>query len=214
MALITIENQPVLSATISMPRNGAWYAEAQTSSQEPLSGVVSISDESSTFSGTVSSGGVFGARNHVRVVGGRGGLGQVIQPRHYRSATIGKILGDICDDCGETKSTFIVPTLSFQRLSYWARPVGTGGTALANLADHLDAVWRVLPNGSVWLGDPGFALAAPSDFAVLSRSPFENSYTVAIDDLSLHVGMSQSAGQIQRIEYTIDTHMRAKYWVD
>lgn len=215
MATITLEDQPVLSGVISMPRLGAWTAELITASQTPLTGSVSLSDGTVTFRGTVSSGGVFGARNHVRVIGGAGGLGGVIQSRHHRSASVNKILGDICADSGEKKSGLILPTISRQIFPYWSRPVGTGGGAVSDLADALGVVWRILPTGEVWIGDPSVPYAAPAEFAVLSRAPHESSFTIAIDDLSLWVGMSQEGGQIQRIEYTLDERRsRARYWVD
>jgi hypothetical protein len=215
MTVLTLESFPVLSAIVSMPRNGAWFAELQIAGERQLSGQVTMSDGSSAFLGSViPGGGAYAGRTFVRLVGGSGGLGKVLNPRHYRSAGVGKILGDICSDADESKSPLIDPRLSQQRVSFWTRNAGTGGSAVANLAESLKTVWRILPTGQVWIGDPELALAAPAEFPVLNRDPFDNTYTIAIDDLSLWVGMSQNAGIIRRIEYAIDSTARAKYWVD
>ena len=213
MATLTLAGQEVLSGTITQPRNGAWTADLQVAGEVALSGAVQLSDGTSVYNGSIASGAVFAGRGHWRVVGGKGGLGGVLGPKHYRSATVGRVLSEICSDSGENRSPLILPTVLLRKLSYWTRPTGTGGTAIANLSDSFESVWRILPNGDVWLGSPGFQLPAPQLFTVLESDPINGSHTIAIDDLSLWVGMSQEPGQISRIEYYIGDNARAKYWV-
>lgn len=215
MTALTLDSNPVLSASISMPRIGTWFADVTVSGEVALSGQVALTDGSSGLLGAViNQDGAFAGRTFTRLVGGAGGLRNVLSPRHYRSASVGKILGDICSEAGEKKSLLIDPRLSLQRVPYWSRPAGTGGAALANLCDSLGAVWRVLPTGEVWIGEPGLSLAAPSEYQVLDRDPLDGSYDIAIDGPSLWVGMSQAAGTIRRIEYSFDEIGRARYWVD
>lgn len=215
MTALTIESLPVISLSLSMPRNGAWFVDAQLSGEADLSGSIVLSDGTVDFSGAFVDGGPHAGRTFCRMVGGTGGLGSILDPRNYRSAGVGKILGDICSDAGESKSAAIDPGLSSQKLAYWTRAAGTGGTAVAQLAKQLDAHWRILPNGDVWIGETDYSIAPPRQFQVLDRDPIDRSYTIAIDDLSLWVGMTQDAGTISRIEYTTDNDQaRATYWVD
>ena len=209
-----LNGYPILSGYLSRPRNGAWTAELQVAGEAPLSGRATLTDGIAGYSGAIVSGSAYAGRGHWRIVGGAGGLGGVIDAKHYRSATVGKVLGDICSDTGEAKSPLILPNIALRNLSFWTRPLGTGGSAVASLADALGVVWRILPTGQIWLGDSGFTIPAPTEYPVLDRDPWHKSYTIAADSLILTTGMTQEAGQIQRIEYSIGDNLRARYWVD
>lgn len=209
MAALYLDGYPVLSATISSPEVGAWFAEVQIAGDVSLSSSVNLGG----WVGSIAIGGPFAGRGHYRIAGGAGGLGSVLNPRHHRGATVSRVLGDICSDAGERKSGLILPTIATQSLPYWSRGTGTGGAAMRQLADHLGAIWRILPTGEVWIGDRGTAYAPPAEFQVLDRDPMDSSYDIAPDSLALWAGHTQEAGLIRRIEYSVGDNIRARYWV-
>lgn len=214
MAVITVNNYQALDLVMTQPRIGTWFADVQLIGAVDVSGAVVISDGTLPYNGTAIAGGTHTGRTYLRIVGGAGGLGITIKPKHYRAAMAGKIIGDICKAAGESKSLLIDPRLALKRLAFWTIPESTAGAALSSLAEALGCVWRVLPTGGVWFGDPDFAIPAPSEYAVLDRDPISRTFTVAVNGLPLMVGMTQSTGTITRIEYAIDSTARARYWVD
>ena len=215
MALITANSAPVLSGAISFPRVGAWTADLVVGSQETPDSLQYIDDGNGTIiTGTVVEGGVYQSRTHIRVVGGLAGLRDLVQARHYRFAPVGQILAELCNDAREVPSPLADPAVHSQVLDYWSRPEGTAGHALGALADSIDAYWRVLQDGMVWIGEPSFVFTTLKEQTVLDADPMRSEYIIAPDGLELTVGMEQSAGVLSRIEYTIGDTLRATYWVD
>lgn len=214
MAEIKINGNVVLDLVMTQPRVGTWFADAQIIGKVDVSGPVLLTDGVMQYAGATVRTGANSGRTFARIVGGAGGLSTTIGPAHYQSAPAGKIIGDICRAAKETKSLLIDPRILLKKMPYWSRTQGTAGAALSEIADALEVVWRVLPTGGVWFGDPDFAVPAARDYLVLDQDPLDGRYTIAIDGLGLIVGMTQSTGIVRRIEYAIDNRARARYWVD
>jgi hypothetical protein len=149
----TIDNKRILTADLSMPRIGVWHASVEADGEEPLSGAVALDIQGTRFRGTVVRSDVVGGRVHAKVAGGGAGLGTDLQARHYANGpTVRQVIGDILQRCGESLSSTADATILGKRLAKWHRSAGTGGTALAEIAENQAAAWRVLPDGTVWVG--------------------------------------------------------------
>ena len=212
MTAINANGYPVLEGVISAPRSGAWWAEIQTVAPLVTGDSVTISDGTTNLVGTVDRGGNAVTRNVARIVGGGGKLKNLSSANHWRGATVGKILGDICSDLGEKKTFAIDPRISLGILPFWSTPLESGGSSLHTLASHIGQVWRVFTNGDIWIGDPNLGLPE-TDFPVLEPHPEDDSYDVAPESLSLWPGKLQGGGVVQRVEYSLGDNLRCTYWL-
>lgn len=172
MSYLTLNGALLTKATIRIPLVGAWVADVEHMT-EPEVGVgdaVSLVFGGQTFVGTVhrvQSG--FGSGYDARIVGGSGGLSTVLDPEQYMSPTVGQVLRDAVSDAGETLSGTISADTLATPLRAWARRSQTLGEALDSLSGLLGLRWRVLLDGTIWLGsDPGTA-AALTDYEMISE---------------------------------------------
>lgn len=214
MTIILANNIPILEGAITVPRVGAWFADITTSPLDVSEGdTVTIFDGGTEWIGTVTSGSLYQSRTTVRVVGGAGGLRSTIGAEHYKAAKVGQVLSSICSATGETASAAIDRAVSTSTLPFWSRYRSTGGTAIDELAAAAGVVWRVLPSGVVWLGSEAEESEAPFEAQVLNYDPGPGTYTIAPEGIGYTPGMTQSAGTISRVEYSISSKLRATYWV-
>lgn len=213
--MITLNGAPVLGGYISQPYNGAWVAELSVAIEEPISGTVVLSDENGqSWIGTVRRGGVFSSRWHGFIVGGGDGIKNTLGAKNYRSGFVGKIILDICSEAGEVQSPLITPAVLGQNLTFWSRPSGTGGEALATLAGELGVQWRVLPAGVVWLGEDS-GQRSPIQYQPLDANFAQSFAEFAPAGLDLKVGEVQNSLQVPivRVDYHISDRLRAKVWI-
>lgn len=214
MTIILANNVPVLSGALTADTVGAWFADITVGAIDATDGdTVTLTDGANYWVGSVVSGGLFESRAMLRIVGGSGGLREPINPRHYKAAKVGQVLSDICSTVGETADPAIDRSVSSTILPFWSRYQQTAGRSVAELADAAGVAWRVLPSGKVWLGSADETYQAPADALVLNHDPASGTYTIAPESIAYTPGMTQSAGTISRIEYSLGNSLRATYWV-
>jgi hypothetical protein len=157
MALIEANGQPVLEALGRRRRVGAWRFDLLVDDPEALAGKVTldVNGGAMTFVGTAVRSAVFSDTNHVQLIAGNGGLNTPGTPRHYNGTTVGGVLSDLLGDAREALSATADASVLGQPLAAWttaATPVATLiGLLLA--AGSPGAVWRSLPDGTVWVGN-------------------------------------------------------------
>lgn len=111
-----------------------------------------------TFTGTVRRAQVTpGTQNlSVTIVGGSGLLLTEIAPRHHTAGTLtvpaGLVAKGIADAAVETLAPGVVAALDAYPLQRYTRVRGEAWAALDVLAADLGVEWRVLANGTLWLG--------------------------------------------------------------
>jgi hypothetical protein len=155
MADSTINDAPVLTGELSMPRVGAWHAKIQSPGDEALSGSVTIVSHGLTFSGTVVRSGVDGGRVLTRVVGGTGKLPTELPAKNYANAVgvkVRQVVADLLREAGETLSADSEGAVLDRTLAKWERSKGTASDALRDILEPFGAAWRVLRDGTVWVG--------------------------------------------------------------
>lgn len=126
-----------------MPQRGAWTADITVATDGDIGPDIVIDE---AFHGFAYRSTVYGASTSLRVVGGAGGLRNVIAAKGYQIAPAIQVAQDIASDCGEA----LAPSAALSGLlTHWARPKGPAERALTQLADYLGVLWRITPSGEI-----------------------------------------------------------------
>ncbi len=207
MSLVTLQGDAVLSGTVARPLSGAWVARLEVDTvAEPL-GPMTLSLAGTLLAGTISQASVFASRVRCVLVGGAGGLATVLPAKFYRSVTLRTVIVDTLIAAGERFSATSDPAVYGQALPAWARTAGTTAQALdALVAKVPGASWRVLADGSIWVGRVAWA-AKSLTFETLSETLAENGIDlraeIATADLSLDAGVSLLGRRVKRVHHVV-----------
>jgi hypothetical protein len=209
MGLLTANGQDVLQAEASRRRTGAWSFDLLVNDPTALAGKVTIDVNSGamTFVGTAVRTGAFSDTAHVRVIAGSGGLSTVAAPRHYVGTSVGIVLGDLLGDAGEALSPTADAAILGQGLDAWT----TGATPVATLISLLlaagapGAVWRSLPDGTIWVGNETWTDAGIDSalYQILEDNAEQNSMLVGCDAPFLLPGTTFEGRKVSYVEDTV-----------
>lgn len=137
---------------------GNWTAHLEFADQVAApAGKVTLRWQGRDLAGAVlRSGQTSAGRTFALVAGGNGHLAQAIPPKikeqSYRNATAQVIASQLLTAAGETMSPTSDAGILGTRLAFWPRRNDTAAALLDDLARKLGCIWRVLPDGSVYLG--------------------------------------------------------------
>ena len=154
---------PIVSVELSMELHKEWLADVTLDipdDQDPPTGTFVMNLEGVEFRGTIQPErtGRYGGYTHIRVVGGAGGLTTELAAKNYSAGviTVRTVLNDILRECGEALSPDAKdPTLDKQLPNY-QRPQGLARDHLTILGGLLGINWRVLRDGTIWVGVEGW----------------------------------------------------------
>jgi hypothetical protein len=187
----------VLAATIILPRIGVWWADVELDTDDALAGAA-ILEYAWSLAGTVADGGqsVHG-RNPVRVVGGRGRLGDDAPAKTFRGVPIRLPIVDTVEGAGEVVSATATWGLSMV-LAHWIRTRRQAAQAVMMLARKGGFAWRFLPDGTFWFGEETWP-EADIEHEVMEELPRENAVLIATDELLLPgtTLLGQRVGRVQ-----------------
>jgi hypothetical protein len=158
----TLQGLPLLRCALTVPRWGAWHADAVVASGTALEvgARVSLVLGGATYSGTVRAGGVWREEGRYRIVAGADGWARSVLDRSYQSALGVRRRNVVADAAREVGETIGDSWLDDVRVGpHFARSVGTA-------SDVLDAVaadgWYLDEAGVTQLGArPAVAFALP-----------------------------------------------------
>jgi hypothetical protein len=215
MALLTCNGLSVLEATIRMPKIGAWDADVVIDTADAsqfLAGQrVTLTTDDGEFSlvGTVrlSRTGVWIDSTRCRVVGGAGGLSQMVPARYYQYGTLKIPLGDILSAAGESLSSTADAGVLATSLQSWTTVAQRAGMEIAALAQAAGPAvsWRVLSDGTIWLGPESWPAAPDSfEYTLIDQHPNENRAEIGADTLALVPGMSLGGQNISHLVHTVE----------
>ena len=216
MGMLRCNGAPVLKLALSLPRIGNWSADVEYDYQTTLAvgDSVTLEDNGLSWNGTVKRTGRNGARRHARVVGGKSKLGTELPPKSYVGTTARSIVADILSAAGETLERTsggepfnVVPT-------YWTRAGFSAGTELARICAMIGADWRMLPEGTVWVGVESYPL---QKFAheEIEASPESASYVIGSERLELRPGVTFDGRRVSRVEHIVtEKSARTVYWTE
>lgn len=188
MSELTINGSAaILRATVHLPLSGVWSAELEVDTDEDITGACTLEADGSTWlSGTVTEGAVSHGLWRGRIVGGAAGLRGTLSPKAYRDATLADVLGDALSESGEALSGTSSGLAIACRL--WHRTEGAAARTVAAVAAAAGYGWRVLADGSVWLGAEIWPDATAADVTLVERDPSQRRWVLGGDVLSLSPG--------------------------
>lgn len=221
MALVTANKLAVISASIQMPRLGAWTADLVVDARAELTGRCTIEiDGGLTLVGAATRTGLFADTAYVRVTAGNDGLRRTVKPKHYIGPNLRTVLADLLRAANETLSSTADPATMATSFPAWttlAQPVGLAISAL--LQDRrLTVMWRMLPDGSLWIGPetwPDSGLRDVADYQILSEVPHEGKMEIGVEAPALVPGVTLGGGRVSYVEHRIgDGAVRSTVWFD
>lgn len=211
MSFVTANDAVVFGGKISIPRQGAWVADLALDSDAGITGPCSIViDGGLTFNGTVVRGGPFLNTTRVRVAPGADGLRTTARAQHYRQTSLGTVLKDLLRAGGETlASTADQATLAttLQAYTQMALPIGKSIAALFGDARVAKASWRMLPDGTCWVGPeawPDSGMAEPNDYVEMDEAPELAAADVGVDTLWPMPGTLLTGRMVSYLEILIE----------
>lgn len=203
MSLFQLGDAPIVRGTITLPRTGRWQADIELESAPPGEGSpVTLRGPGIELVGHAGRVGSFHGAHRVRAVGGTGGLTQELPAASYRNMPVGLLLEEILGPAGERLSSLVGASVTTRTVPSWVRPAGLAGAALAALAELVGVTWRLLPDGSVWLGDDSWASASVGG-EVFDADPITRGVSVALDSAALLPGQTWRGFKVESITHTI-----------
>lgn len=203
-----------LAARLTFPRKGIWQADVKLDTDEELAGParINIDDGKVVLNGTVLRAGAWVGTGYVRVVGGAGGLSKIATPRHYSGPSVGVVLSDLLRQAGETRSGTSDASVLGRRLDAWttsAIPIGQVISLLLKTAVGTgEATWRVLPDGTVWVGIetwPDSGLVEDVDYQTLAEDPGNITARLGVETPLVFPGMSLGGRKVSYVDARLDS---------
>lgn len=161
----TFGTLPLIWAKPCLSYIGAWHAELEASfdGTDPTpnpDGTYTLSANGVDFVGTP----VLGPRKlvgrvKVKIVGGHGGLKTKLTPKHYSKPSVLTVVRDIIAECGEVLSGANDTAQIDQQIPSWERTESPAGRCLTLVLDQLGLIWRVLRDGTIWIGKEEYPAA-------------------------------------------------------
>jgi hypothetical protein len=187
MSRQTLNGYPLLQAIITEPQSGRWTATVEVSTETaPVDPVeISFDDGAVVLVGAIHGGGVESGRWLGRIVGGTGGLSTELTSKAYRAMPLQIVLDDIISETDETLAT-TATSLITRTVPHWHRQIGYGTRAMSALADAVGMVWRVLRDGTIWIGVDTFpAVSVDATWTQLHAFPDLGMVEIAPGDAPL-----------------------------
>lgn len=214
MAYCTLNGAPVLEAAITLPRVGAWHGTLAVDADSPPSGALSLQIGGANWRGFARRSGVWGGVATVRIVGGAGGLSAEVAPQGFRNAQLGAVLQHILRAGGESLASGVDSALLSRVLNWWAAEKVPAGVALAALAESAGLAWRVLPGGSVWMGEESWP-AAEVPGELLGFDAAAARVELFLPEPTLMPGAMLGGRNVGRVEYLVGSdRIRAIGWFE
>jgi hypothetical protein len=210
--MITINGFGIQTGVLCMPAYGAWHMRATVDADAiaDVTGACSIAIEGgATLTGTSYRVGESDGRFDAWIVGGAGRLGIIgaeLVGKFYSAAPSKTIATDIATESGETlSSTSDAATLATLQAK-WMRKASYAGSALGTLTTALGVGWRLLDDGSIWIG-PETWPAYSADVDVIDTCGMDDRIVVADETLGLRPGMSLDGRNVSYVQHTISPEL-------
>jgi hypothetical protein len=219
MSFAEVNGSAVTRGRFTFRLQGAWDAEIEVSTTDPadVTGAVTITVGGTTLHGTAA---VVGADRgnlvSLRVAAGAAGLSTVLAPQDSGQAVSRRqLVQAILAGGGEALSGTADASVLDAQVPRWSRLAGTVGDALWAVVERAGAVWRTLPDGTIWVGKDTWSKVEETGVVVEDESPQNKRLDVALEDLLVLPGSSFAGHNISTAHYTVDgSRMRAALYYD
>jgi hypothetical protein len=189
---VLVNGLPAFWAELRIPRIGAWDADVNVPREGGAvalpPGPVVISVGTLTWAGFVRRSGENKGTLSARIVGGMGGLSRTLLPRAYQGVPVRIPLTDLLAEVGERLSPTSDPAILGTVLQKWNRAAGPAGIALASLLAASGAAWRVLPDGSIWVGRDLWLPSKLVDYVYVEQAPNAGALEIVAATPSVYPG--------------------------
>ncbi len=219
--LITCAGADVQSGDIHMGLTGAWWAELVIATDQLPSGRATIAAAGGlSLTGTIRSAGAYLLTTKVRLVGGAGGMSLDVVGA-FQGAELRDVLAEIMRQSGETQSGDIAADVLAVQLPSWTLGKCSAKRALDQLAAAAAQAlgraigWRVLPDGSTWMGSEAWpAQAMPDDSVISKNAPAEGRAIIGCSTPFLLPGVNlDGVGQLAGVDHHIEpSQIRSEVW--
>lgn len=224
---LMVEGFACLRGKISLPLTGAWVADVAI---DPATSGASLPDYGSQVTLYVGEGGfsLTGAVRRInnafdtvyaRLVGGAGGLWETVGPKSYQNTTFGIIASDLLSSVSETLSPSVPAAIQNIMVNFWTVPEQPMFQALANLIvfarirTQTEVNWRVLTDGTIFVGVEQWPNTQMSTFDLMSWSPAELEATIYAPDPRLVPGEIFQSSNVSNVEHVvIPEKARTRVW--
>lgn len=211
MSGLTVDGSPLLGLDLTMELLGCWQAKLQCEADE-LTGTVVIDDGAGqTFTGRVRRSGVVSGRNSALVVGGRGKLADgtlALAARHFRAVNLRTVATEILTQAGEQLAATSQASLLAQHLTFWSFGASSPGAALLALVEPFGGTWRVLSDGTVWLGVDSYPAAPEQDRLELEPEDANGLVHLAVDSFALRPGVTLDGRKVLQVQHLLASEGR------
>jgi hypothetical protein len=203
MASVTLNGQPVLSLSLSLPLSGAWSANVETAAgAAPAPGAAAFLQlPSQSLEGVVKRAGTFGERAQLRVIGGLVDWEERLEAKHYQNTTVSTVLEDMGVETDQPVSN---------ALPFWSRREGTRREALQTVAEHLQLNWRLNPDGTVRLRAEAPVTVNPGAVE-LERDEARGLVTLALERAVVLPGVVVGNDSVGDVLYEASNDLRCRY---
>lgn len=214
MLSASLNGAAVVAAHVVMPKVGTWLAELELDSDEAPEGRATLALGDATLVGTAYRSGVTRGAASVRLVGGAGKLASELPAKSYSSVPLRLPIVDAIASAGETLSSASDASLLARALPRWTRARGRLSETLAALLSDSGASWRVLSDGSIWVGEETWP-ALEIEHDLISEDPTSGRIEIGSDSFALRPGVMFRSQAISKVEHLLDgDHVRSIAWAD
>lgn len=206
----------VFEATVRIPLRGAWVADLEVDGAELLpteAHAVTLYVQGNPLVGTVvpDRQTVYAGRLHARLVGGANGFGKVLPAKGYRAAPASIVVRDILREAGE----LLAPSSASLTvmLRHWNRTAAPAGRARDAILEALGYSWRVLPDGTVWVGVDTWPASAAQGETLKAKGTGVRVVSPADGSALILPGEVFDGGKVSSVTYTVRPKaVRAMAW--
>lgn len=186
MSIASIGGEFCERVRLFVPQHGIWFAEVSMLGDPALSGQVTLAIGNLQLQGTVTRPGTRGEQSFMRLVGGAGAWGSMLQPKAYHNDAGVKrklVAEDAAREAGETLETL---TTQEKLGTHYVRRAGVASRVLESA---IGRAWHVGYDGVTRVGPRASHTPADGSYLVVDAQPTEGWVSLSMDDLtSVRVG--------------------------
>ena len=208
----TLNGLAVIRGDHKQPHAGAWVAEVELDADSRPLGAAELVLLGRTWRGKIVAdpsdaafalSGDSGGWYRCRVVGGAGGLQNAVTPEEWsQGALVQTVLSYILGAGGEVQAATISTDLLGKVLPQWSITAMTVGEALSAFAEALGVIWRVLDDGTIWLGTPNPQPVPAPDYILTDINPEMGAAEMDLNDASIAVDQILDGLTVRQVIYT------------
>lgn len=181
---------PVMDGDLLLSYYGNWSASLMLSRADQVpSGKVTLSWFGAVFQGHIIRSGENEGRVSCMIAGGGGGLSKKVPAKMYDySLQLQLPLREILASVGETLSSTSTQSILTKQLQNWTRMNQDADELINSLSDQVKAVWRILPDGSLFIGNDTWTTQDAFDYTLISQDPVCSFAKLSVTSVDLMPG--------------------------